>query len=53
MDAKGEKAIGKVREAMADEIMYQIAALMPAEYRGKYINCDPPPQKYLRFINGA
>ncbi len=50
LDAKGEKAIGKVREAMADEIMYQIAALMPAEYRGKYIDCDPPPQKYLRFI---
>ncbi len=50
LDAKGEKAIGKVREAMADEIMYQIAALMPAEYRGKYINCDPPPQKYLHFI---
>jgi hypothetical protein len=50
MDAKGEKAIGKVREAMADEIMYQIAALMPAEYRGKFIHCDPPPQKYLNFI---
>jgi 1-acyl-sn-glycerol-3-phosphate acyltransferase len=50
LDARGERAIGGVRQAMADEIMYQIAALMPVEYRGKYVDCDPPPQKYLRFV---
>jgi 1-acyl-sn-glycerol-3-phosphate acyltransferase len=49
LDAKGERAIGKVRQAMADEIMYQIAVLMPEEYRGEYVGCDPPPQKYLHF----
>ena len=50
LEAKGEKVIGKNRQTMADEIMYQIAVLMPGEYRGKYGECDPPPQKYLHFV---
>jgi len=49
LDAKGEKVNGKIRQAMADEIMSQIAVLMPEEYRGEYADCVPPPQKYLRF----
>jgi 1-acyl-sn-glycerol-3-phosphate acyltransferase len=49
LDAKGEKVNGKVRQAMVDEIMVQIAVLMPEEYRGEYKDCDPPPQKYLHF----
>ena len=50
LDAHGEKVNGKIRQAMVDEIMTQIALLMPAEYRGQYAKCDPPPQTYLRFI---
>jgi len=49
LDAKGEKVNGEIRQAMADEIMSQIAILMPQEYRGEYAHYDPPPQKYLRF----
>jgi 1-acyl-sn-glycerol-3-phosphate acyltransferase len=49
LDAQGEKVNGKVRQSMVDEIMYQIALLMPEEYRGQYANCTPLPQKYLRF----
>jgi 1-acyl-sn-glycerol-3-phosphate acyltransferase len=49
LDAKGKKVNGEVRQAMADEIMYQIAVLMPEKYRGQYANCNPPPQNYLRF----
>jgi len=48
LDAKGEKVNGEIRQAMADEIMSQIAALMPEDYRGEYANCKSPP-KYLRF----
>ncbi len=51
LDAHGEKAMGKVRQAMADEIMYQMAALMPPEYRGKYAHTGSPSQKYLRFLD--
>ncbi len=49
LDAKGEKVNGEIRQAMVDEIMSQIAVLMPEEYRGEYADCDPPPEKYLRF----
>jgi 1-acyl-sn-glycerol-3-phosphate acyltransferase len=49
LDARGERVGGEVRRAMVDEIMYQIAALMPEEYRSEYVDCNPPPQKYLRF----
>jgi 1-acyl-sn-glycerol-3-phosphate acyltransferase len=50
LDAHDEKVNGKIRQAMVDEIMTQIALLMPAEYRGQYAKCDPPSQTYLRFI---
>lgn len=49
LDAHGEKVNGRVRQLMVDEIMTQIALLMPDIYRGKYADCDPPLQKYLRF----
>lgn len=49
LDAKGQKVTREVRQVMADEIMYQLAVLMPEEYRGEYQTCDPPPTKYLRF----
>jgi 1-acyl-sn-glycerol-3-phosphate acyltransferase len=49
LDAKGDKVHSNVRQEMADEIMYQIASLMPEEYRGFYANCTNLPQKYLRF----
>ncbi len=49
LDARGEKVNGKVRQSMANEIMFQIAILMPEEYRGQYAECAPPPQRYLRF----
>jgi 1-acyl-sn-glycerol-3-phosphate acyltransferase len=49
LDANGEKVNGRLRQEMVDEIMYQIAILMPEEYRGQYANCTPPKQNYLRF----
>jgi 1-acyl-sn-glycerol-3-phosphate acyltransferase len=49
LEAKGQKVTREIRQEMADEIMYQLAALMPKEYRGEYQDCDPPPTKYLGF----
>ncbi|MGD0751084.1 MAG: lysophospholipid acyltransferase family protein [Anaerolineales bacterium] len=49
LDSKGEKVNGRIRQKMADEIMFQIANLMPEKYRGKYALNPPPPMKYLRF----
>lgn len=39
-------------QAMADEIMYRIAALMPPEWRGAYAG-DPPPFRYTYTVEGA
>lgn len=45
------KAEGKVtaemRQEMVDEMMYRIAALMPAEYRGEYSDLTKATQKFL------
>lgn len=49
LNAGDVKVNSKIRQAMVDEIMCQIAILLPEEYRGQYINCAPPPQNYLRF----
>ena len=49
LDAKGKKVDRKVRQAMVNEIMYQMAILLPEAYRGNYANCAPPPQEYIRF----
>jgi 1-acyl-sn-glycerol-3-phosphate acyltransferase len=49
LDAHGEKVTSKVRQAMTDEIMFQMALLLPEEYRGQYSDCTPTPQKYLQF----
>jgi 1-acyl-sn-glycerol-3-phosphate acyltransferase len=48
LDPMGEKVNGEVRQKITDEIMYQIAALMPEDFRGDYGNPVAPP-KYLRF----
>ncbi len=41
------------RRAMIDEIMYQMAALLPPEYRGLYADLDAAPRGYLHFGAGA
>jgi 1-acyl-sn-glycerol-3-phosphate acyltransferase len=49
LDAGGGKVTGEVRQAMADEVMYQMAALMPEEYRGEYAELTKATTKYLKF----
>lgn len=39
----------EVRQQMIDEIMYQIAALLPPSYRGVYANLSAATETYLRF----
>jgi 1-acyl-sn-glycerol-3-phosphate acyltransferase len=48
LDANGEKVNGEIRQVMVDEIMSQVAVLMPENYRGEYANYKAP-LKYLRF----
>ena len=39
----------QVRQQIADEIMYQLAALLPPAYRGYYSDLMAATQEYLRF----
>lgn len=53
LDALGGKATRQVRQQMADEVMYQIAALLPPAYRGAYSDLTAATETYLRFLPGA
>ena len=43
------KMTAEIRQDIVDEIMYQMAALLPAKYRGEYADLSAATEKYLRF----
>lgn len=50
----GEKKVtGETRQEMVDEIMYQLAALLPPEHRGVYHDLSKATEVYLRFDSPA
>jgi 1-acyl-sn-glycerol-3-phosphate acyltransferase len=53
LDAGGVKVTRQVRQQMTDEIMYQMAALLPQVYRGFYSDLAAATEAYLRFPPGA
>ncbi len=42
-----------IRQQMTDEIMYQLAALLPPPYRGFYSNLSQATEEYLQFPEGS
>jgi len=50
LETHGEKVFKEVRQKIITEIMYQLAALMPPEYRGVYHDLDAATTHYLNFI---
>ncbi len=53
LDPKGEKTTSEIRQQMADEIMYQLAALLPPAYRGVYADLSQASEHYLAFPPGT
>jgi 1-acyl-sn-glycerol-3-phosphate acyltransferase len=53
LDAGGVKVTRQVRQQMIDEVMYQMAALLPPAYRGVYSDLAAATEIYLRFPPGA
>lgn len=51
--AEGERAYREERERMLGEIMYQLAALLPATYRGVYADLEAATERYLIFPDGS
>lgn len=49
LDAHGERVTKEIRQKMADEMMYQLAKLLPEEYRGEYTDLENATEKFLRF----
>lgn len=45
------KLTAEMRQQMVDEMMYRIAALMPAEYRGEYADLTKATQKFLVAVS--
>lgn len=50
LDAGEAKVTKEVRQQMVDEIMYQMAALLPESYRGYYSDLSLATTTYLRFL---
>jgi len=50
LDKRGEKMTRAVRQKMTDEIMYQMAALLPPAYCGEYADTSKATEYYLRFL---
>ncbi len=53
LDARGVKVTRDVRQTMVDEMMYQIAALLPPDYRGVYADLASATEHYLHFPDGS
>jgi 1-acyl-sn-glycerol-3-phosphate acyltransferase len=49
----GGRATRAARQRMVDEVMYQLAALLPPPYRGHYADLPAATQTYLRFLSTA
>lgn len=45
----GARLTAEVRQQITDEIMYQLAALLPPAYRGHYADMSAATARYLRF----
>lgn len=53
LDAGGVRVTRQIRQQMADEVMYQLAALLPPAYRGVYADLSAATETYLRFPPGV
>jgi 1-acyl-sn-glycerol-3-phosphate acyltransferase len=53
VNASGVRVTREIRHQMADEIMYQLAALLPPAYRGFYSDLRQASETYLRFSPNA
>jgi 1-acyl-sn-glycerol-3-phosphate acyltransferase len=49
LDIGGEKVTHSIREKMVEEMMYQLAGLMPPEYHGQYADQSRATERYLHF----
>ena len=49
LNIRGEKVTRHIRQQILNEIMYQLATLLPPQYRGVYADLSSATQRYLIF----
>ena len=49
INPRGEKRNRQLRQKMLNEVMYQLAGLLPSQYRGVYSDLSLATQRYLNF----
>ncbi len=49
LDAGGQRVTSAIRQKMIDEVMFQMAGLLPLQYRGAYAGANVNSHKYLVF----
>jgi 1-acyl-sn-glycerol-3-phosphate acyltransferase len=50
VNPRGERMTGELRQKIADEMMYKVAALLPERYRGVYSDLENATERYLERI---
>ncbi len=53
LDPHGQRVRREVRRQMTDEMMYQLAALLPPAYRGVYADLEAATETYVHFDDPA
>lgn len=49
LNVEGVKMTSEIRQQIADEMMYEIAKMLPEEYRGEYSDLSKATQKYIVY----
>jgi 1-acyl-sn-glycerol-3-phosphate acyltransferase len=49
VEAGGERVTSAIRQQMIDEVMFQMAGILPPQYRGAYADLNTASHKYLVF----
>ena len=49
VEAGGQRVTSAIRQEITDEVMFQMAALLPPQYRGAYADSSSASQEYLVF----
>ncbi len=49
LHVEGVKVTSEIRQQIVDEMMYEIAKLLPEEYRGEYSDLSKAEQRFIKF----
>jgi 1-acyl-sn-glycerol-3-phosphate acyltransferase len=51
INTEGIKVTSEIRQQIADEMMYELAKLLPEEYRGEYGNLGRATQTFIKYVS--